>query len=215
MKKFFGILFTLVLLTAAPASAQFDFGFKAGVNLPESPSNISDVTKSRTGWFVGPTAKFVVPIIGLGAEVNLLYSENSNKIDGETVTRKSFELPVYLRYEFSLPLVNKFLEPFLAVGPQWSWNVGGKISENQHSHSAPMGGYGRINMAQGSTITVDSNFSVNFGLGAIVLDHIQIHANYNLALGSTADYTSVSAGTKNLITKSKTNTWQFSVAYIF
>ncbi len=199
MKKFFGILFTLVLLTAAPASAQFDFGFKAGVNLPESPSNISDVTKSRTGWFVGPTAKFVVPIIGLGAEVNLLYSENSNKIDGETVTRKSFELPVYLRYEFSLPLVNKFLEPFLAVGPQWSWNVGGKISE--------VGG--------GDYKLRDSNFSVNFGLGAIVLDHIQIHANYNLALGSTADYTSVIDGGKNLITKSKTNTWQFSVAYIF
>lgn len=200
MKKFFGILFTLVLLTAAPASAQFDFGFKAGVNLPESPSNISDVTKSRTGWFVGPTAKFVVPIIGLGAEVNLLYSENSNKIDGETVTRKSFELPVYLRYEFSLPLVNKFLEPFLAVGPQWSWNVGGKISE----------------LSGGDYKLRDSNFSVNFGLGAIVLDHIQIHANYNLALGSTADYTSsVTGAGKNLITKSKTNTWQFSVAYIF
>lgn len=200
MKKVFGILLTLVLL-AAPASAQFDFGFKAGVNMPEKPSNISEMTKSRTGWFVGPTAKFVIPIIGLGAEVNLLYSQNSNEIEGTTVTRKSFELPVYLRYEFSLPLVNQFLEPFLAVGPQWSWNVGGKtksLSGSEYSFR-------------------DSNLSLNFGLGAIVLDHIQLHANYNLALGSTADYeTWVYGGSgKNLISKSKTNTWQFSIAYIF
>lgn len=198
MKKVFGILLTLVLL-AAPASAQFDFGFKAGVNMPEKPSNISEMTKSRTGWFVGPTAKFVIPIIGLGAEVNLLYSQNSNEIEGTTVTRKSFELPVYLRYEFSLPLVNQFLEPFLAVGPQWSWNVGGKTKSLGGSEYSFR----------------DSNLSLNFGLGAIVLDHIQLHANYNLALGSTADYETWVYGGKNLISKSKTNTWQFSIAYIF
>jgi len=64
--------------------------------------------------------------------------------------------------------------------------VGGKICENQHSHSAPMGGYGRINMAQGSTITVNNGgFLYSWGYimgsgavtaksGATVLEPFQI-----------------------------------------
>ena len=206
MKKFFGILLTLTLFMAAPAAAQINWGIKAGVNLAQKPSDIEDV-KGKTGWFVGPMAKFTLPIVGLGLEANLLYSQSSTEVQGETVERKTVDLPVYLRYEFSLPVVNKFLEPFLAVGPQWSWNVGdktfsvGDILAGSHNFS--------------EYTLRSSNLSLNLGLGAIVLDHIQVHANYNIALGSTSDYREATDAALNLVTKSKTNTWQVSVAYIF
>lgn len=205
MKKFFGILAIITLFTAVPAAAQFNWGIKAGVNLAQKPSDIEDV-KGKTGWFVGPMAKFTLPILGLGLEANLLYSQSSTEVQGETIERKTVDLPVYLRYEFSLPVVNKFLEPFLAVGPQWSWNVGDKT-------------FSVNNLIDGGNFSEytlrSSNLSLNLGLGAIVLDHIQVHANYNIALGSTSDYREATDAALNLVTKSKTNTWQVSVAYIF
>lgn len=205
MKKFFGILAIITLFTAVPAAAQFNWGIKAGVNLAQKPSDIEDV-KGKTGWFVGPMAKFTLPILGLGLEANLLYSQSSTEVQGETIERKTVDLPVYLRYEFSLPVVNKFLEPFLAVGPQWSWNVGDKtFSVNKLLDGGNFSEY---------TLR-SSNLSLNLGLGAIVLDHIQVHANYNIALGSTSDYREATDAALNLVTKSKTNTWQVSVAYIF
>lgn len=205
MKKFFGILAIITLFTAVPAAAQFNWGIKAGVNLAQKPSDIEDV-KGKTGWFVGPMAKFTLPIVGLGLEANLLYSQSSTEVQGETIERKTVDLPVYLRYEFSLPVVNKFLEPFLAVGPQWSWNVGDKtFSVNKLLDGVNFSEY---------TLR-SSNLSLNLGLGAIVLDHIQVHANYNIALGSTSDYREATDAALNLVTKSKTNTWQVSVAYIF
>ena len=206
MKKFFGILAIITLFTAVPAAAQFNWGIKAGVNMAQKPSDIEDV-KGKTGWFVGPMAKFTLPIVGLGLEANLLYSQSSTEVQGETIERKTVDLPVYLRYELSLPVVNKFLEPFLAVGPQWSWNVGDKTFSVGDILA------GSKNFSEYTLRS--SNLSLNLGLGAIVLDHIQVHANYNIALGSTSDYREATDAALNLVTKSKTNTWQVSVAYIF
>ena len=216
MKKFFGVLLALVLFTAVPAAAQFNWGIKAGINMAEKPTDIKDV-KGNNGWFVGPMAKVTLPIVGLGLEANLLYSQTSTDVKGEEIERKSVDLPVYLRYEFSLPIVNKFLEPFLAVGPQWSWNVGDKEFKIMDKVGDFVNGLPAEGLTEDfSKYTLrSSNLSLNLGLGAVVLDHVQIHANYNLALGSTSDYSEKGDAMLNLMTKSKTNTWQFSVAYIF
>ncbi|MBQ8695430.1 MAG: outer membrane beta-barrel protein [Bacteroidaceae bacterium] len=210
MKKLFGILLTLALFTAAPAAAQFNWGIKAGVNIAEKPSNLSDLksaAKGDAGWYIGPMAKVTLPIVGLGLEANLLYSQTNSEVGGETIKRKCIDLPVYLRYELSLPVVNKFLEPFIAVGPQWSWNIGDK--------NFVVDAIDGVNLADYTLRS--SNLSLNLGLGAVILDHFQIHANYNLALGSTSDYRNEIDGAVNLYksVKSKTNVWQVSVAYIF
>jgi hypothetical protein len=204
MKKLFTTLLTLFIIALVPATAQFNFGIKAGMNFADKPSKLSDLNaKGKSGWFIGPTAKLMLPIVGLGVEANLLYSQNKSEIAGEAITKKSIDLPVFLRYELSLPVINKFLEPFIAVGPQWSWALGDKdinwiIDSNNKSEY-------RLK---------NSNLSLNLGLGAIVLDHVQLHVNYNLALGKTSEFTTVSNGISEVI-KSKTNTWQVSVAYIF
>ena len=201
---------TLALFTAAPAAAQFNWGIKAGVNIAEKPSNLSDLksaAKGDAGWYIGPMAKVTLPIVGLGLEANLLYSQTNSEVGGETIKRKCIDLPVYLRYELSLPVVNKFLEPFIAVGPQWSWNIGDK--------NFVVDAIDGVNLADYTLRS--SNLSLNLGLGAVILDHFQIHANYNLALGSTSDYRNEIDGAVNLYksVKSKTNVWQVSVAYIF
>lgn len=200
MKKTFVIIVALCLFAVAPAAAQLDWGIKAGVNMAEKPSNIDDV-KNKTGWFVGPTAKVMLPIVGLGVEANILYSRAESEMQGKSVTRQSIDVPVFLRYELSLPIVNKFIEPFIAAGPQWSWNVGDKEF---------------VLLDQSSYKMKESTLSLNLGAGVILFDHVQVHANYNIALGNTSDYSKNAINAASgYFTSSKTNTWQFSVAYMF
>lgn len=218
MKKFFGILFTIALFTAAPAAAQFDFGIKAGVNIAEKPTNFSEVkaaVQGNAGWYVGPMAKFTIPVIGLGFEANLLYSQISTEVNGNDVKGQYLDLPIYLRYELSIPAINKFVEPFIAIGPQWSWNIGEKNYNLKDLTIDNIVNSGN-NILSEYTLK-SSKLSLNFGLGVVLLDHFQIHANYNLALGNTSEYKTpdlnVLQGLQKVI-KSKTNVWQVSIAYI-
>jgi hypothetical protein len=104
-----------------------------------------------------------------------------------------------------LPVINKFLEPFVAVGPQWGWNLGDKDLDWD------------LGNIKTEYKLKNSNLSLNLGLGAIIVDHIQFHINYNIALGKTSEYSAVdkAAGQVLDVIKSRTNTWQVSVAYIF
>ena len=203
MKKMFTLVLAICLFTSIPAAAQFNWGIKAGMNFAEKPSKLSDLdAKGKTGWFFGPTAKVMLPIVGLGVEANLIYSQSKSEIAGDCLTKRSIELPVYLRYEFSLPVINKFLEPFVAVGPQWGWNLGDKDLD--------------IDVIKTEYKLKNSNLSLNLGLGAIVLDHVQFHINYNLALGNTGECNVYNQAKEVILNKkSRTNTWQVSVAYIF
>ena len=209
MKRFFGLLAFLCLFASMPAAAQFNFGIKGGVNLSERPTlNIEEFKsniKGSTGWYVGPTAKFIIPVVGLGFEANVLYSQTNIEIEGQNMQAQSIDVPLYLRYELSLPVVNNYIEPFIAVGPQFGWNIGEKSITLENI----------ADLASCEYNIKDSNISLNFGLGFILFNHLQIHGNYNLALGKTADITGTVLNLRKEITEVKTNTWQVSLAYIF
>ena len=211
MKKFLTLL--LVAIATTTATAQFNFGIKAGVNLAERPTlNVEDFKsslKGNAGWFVGPTAKFVIPVIGLGLEANTLYSQANVDIDGQNILTQSIEVPVYLRYEITLPAVNRFIEPFIAVGPQFGWNIGNKTITLDNIEDVAG------ELVKREYRMKDSNISLNLGLGLILFDHLQIHGNYNLALKNTADIKSIRNLAEELTSEVKTNVWQISLAYIF
>ena len=209
MKRFFGLLALLCIFASMPAAAQFNFGVKGGVNLAERPTlnaeEFKSSVKGSTGWYVGPTAKFIIPVVGLGFEANVLYSQTNIEIEGQNMLTQSIDVPLYLRYELSLPVINNYVEPFIAVGPQFGWNIGEKSITLENI----------ANLASSEYNIKDSNISLNFGLGVILFDHLQIHGNYNLALGKTADITGTVLNLRKEITEVKTNTWQVSLAYIF
>lgn len=211
MKRILGLLFVISLLAAAPAQAQFKFGVKAGVNLAEAPSDISNIqglagqvlsTDGTTGFFVGPMAKFTMPLLGLGIEADALYSRSGAEVAGEKINKNSIEIPVYLRYDFALPLISKVAVPFLAVGPQFGFAFGStdEIIDNLGKYEYKK-----------------SNLSLNLGAGAILLSKIQVHLNYNIALGKTSEWKGIDGVTDGMmkVMDSKTNTWQISAAYLF
>jgi hypothetical protein len=198
MKRIFSLLFAISLLAAVPAHAQLKFGVKAGMNLAEKPSDLKGISADgATGFFVGPMAKVTIPVIGLGLEADVLYSRTGAEIDGEEVNKNSIEIPVYLRYDFSLPVLSKVAVPFVAVGPQFGYAFGSTDEMTE---------WGKYEYKK-------SNLSLNLGAGAIVLNKIQLHLNYNIALGKTSEMKVGNVAEAAI--DSKTNTWQVSAAWLF
>lgn len=207
MKK----LFTLIVLVAAtyfavPANAQLKFGIKGGLNITDM-SLSKDVfeTSNRTGFFIGPTIKFTLPIVGLGIDASALYDQREGELnvagDDNTIVstklkQKSINIPINLRYDIGL---GSLAAVYIAAGPQFGFNVGDK---NQSLYEDVVNW--RLN---------SSNFSVNVGAGIMLLSHLQIGANYNIVCGKTGEIT-ILDGAKSVL-RGRSNTWQISAAYYF
>lgn len=210
MKKFTLIIVLAVLATAA--SAQVKFGFKGGLNVTDM-SVSSDVVdgSNRTGWFIGPTLKVGLPIVGLGFDVSALYEQRSSKatdnteyvsqtgsID-KTVKQNAINIPINVRYDIGL---GSLASVFFAAGPQFGFNVGHKVFK--------LSSYEDTEWELKS-----SNFSVNVGLGVVALKHLQVSANYNIGLGKTGEVTFLDAAKKQIKKSTRDNTWQIALAYYF
>ena len=204
------LLAMIVTMTAANnASAQIKFGLKGGVNVTDMSlsSNVFDAS-NRTGFFVGPTIKVQLPLVGLGIDASALYDQREAKIKvGNTTTKETLRsqainVPINLRYGWGL---SSLANIFLFAGPQFGFNVGDK-NQSLFKDAAQW----RLK---------SSTFSVNVGLGAMLLSHLQISANYNIACGKTGETTmsDVAGETVQQMFKKRgrANAWQIGLAYYF
>ena len=208
MKK----ILTLIVMAVAfamPSQAQFNFGVQAGLNL----TNISDFSlnapgvenaiKSRAGFFVGPTVKFTLPIVGLGIDAAALYDQREAKTNGETLKSQSIQIPINVRYGFGL---GSMAEIFAFAGPQFGFNIGDKDKT-----------WGDVKNTAAKWTLKSSNVSANVGIGATILSKLQLKVNYNIALGKTGevDIKEGADAAWKTITGAKANAWQVSAAYFF
>ncbi len=213
MRKFFtaAIVAVSMLFAASSAQAQVKFGLKGGLNVTNMSLN-SEVfdADNQTGFFIGPTVKFTLPIVGLGIDASALYDQRDAKVkvegEGESVESKiknqSINIPINLRYGVGLGSTASL---FLFAGPQFGFNVGDK-NQSLFKDAAQW----RLK---------SSTFSVNVGLGAMLLSHLQISANYNIACGKTGETTvsDVAGETVQQMFKKRgrANAWQIGLAYYF
>ena len=110
------------------------------------------------------------------------------------------QVPINIRYGVGLGSVANL---FAFAGPQFGFNLGDKTKEI-------------FNNAANWTLK-SSNLSANVGVGATVLNHLQVTVNYNFALGKTGEI-EVWDGVKNTwsaVTDGKASAWQLSAAYFF
>ena len=207
MKKFFTLVVLLATMTVA-AEAQVKFGVKGGLNLTNMKFDNSIVDKSnQTGFFIGPTINFTLPVVGLGIDASALYDQRSAKIEGseDKLKQQSIQIPVNLRYGFGLGNTASF---YIFAGPQFGFNIGDK------SNPIEVG-----NQAVNDWTLKSSNLSANVGLGLMLLNHLQVSANYNVAIGTTGEFNPITSTAdtawKTITGKTKANAWQLSVAYFF
>lgn len=187
----------MALLLAVPAQAQFSWGIKGGVNLVSN--NFSDlsgtITKDQilnkdnyTGFFIGPKAEVRIPLLGFGIEAAALYSQKGMSIgDNETFKMNSFQIPLNIKYSLGLGNVANV---FIAAGPEFGFNVGEttKVINNLVTTGGTTTGSVQAYILEKSTL------SINVGVGATLLNHLQVAVNYNMPWGKTADFQSIDAG---------------------
>jgi hypothetical protein len=208
MKKMMKMAVLAAALTlSANASAQTKLGLKGGINTSEVSVN-DDVwkTDNRLGFFIGPTVKFTLPIVGLGMDISALYEKRESKMKsedgklGSVVSREQLAIPINARYSFGL---GETANIFLFAGPQVAFNLGKKDKE--------------IVPEVADWTLKSSNFSINLGIGCTLASHLQATIGYNIALGKTGE---VELSTKGVEASKKkydgrSNAWQLGVAYFF
>ena len=215
MKK----VLTLIVMAVAfamPSKAQVSFGVKGGLNLTNmtiDKNNLEDLFKNKAGFFAGVTVKVGLPLVpGLAFDGAALYDQREGDIEvytgfsendksTEKLKSQSIQIPINLRYEIGL---GESANVFIFAGPQVGFNIGDKTSELWND------------MAEWRLKS--SNFSANVGLGFTIMSHLQLTANYNIALGKTGEVDFKSAVDKTWDTvkgDAKANSWQIALAYYF
>ena len=204
MKKIFTtMLVAMALMMAVPTQAQIKFGLKGGLNVTNMSFSSDVIDQSnKEGFFFGPTVKFSVPIVGLGVDLAALYDQRDAKMDNKTISQRSINVPVNLRYGVGL---GSLASIYFAAGPQFGFNIGDKrFNVDEQSNNFKL---------------KDSNLSLNLGAGVRLINHIEIGFSYNIALGNTGEFDGIGdavSGATNAITgKGKSNAWQISAAYYF
>lgn len=210
------------LAFALPSQAQIKFGIKTGLNVnsfsvKNLPGNVDK--KNRNGFFAGVTADVTVPIVGLGADISLLYDNRCIGLGGVTdyedyyegvpeVTSSSYTKTHKTFHYISLPINAKYTvglsslaSVYVATGPQFSWNIG-----DRHWSMGDWDDGWELKSSQ---------FSWNVGCGATVLSHVRVGYNYNIALGNTAEIRIEDEAQKLVKGKLKNNTHQISLTYLF
>lgn len=198
MKKqaFFAAL-VFATLTSQPAAAQINFGMKAGLNINKMDisGNGNLDSDNRAGWFIGPTAEFKIPIVGLGVNGALLFDQRKTKLDDHsTYTENYLAIPVNLKYNFGMSSIAGF---FLNGGPQFSCRIGEK--------NRTWDDYGYDSKTWAT--------SFNVGAGVRLGGHLDLGANYNFTVGKSGSYYNRATGTDRYNTRN--NGWQIYIGYVF
>ncbi len=208
MKKILVLL--LFAAVAADMPAQVNFGVKGGLNVSHMSLSKSVVSSNnRSGFYIGPTMKAMLPGAGVGFDLSVLYDQrqggvfvgvgdeglifNNGKLDREEqiVHQRQITVPLNIRYELGL---GDLVGLLLFAGPELGLNVGSKVRELEWGWKS-------------------TNLSVNVGLGVMLLEHLQISANYNIACGRAGDFTRPQSN--NDPDKGRIEAWQVGLAYYF
>lgn len=194
MKKIISVLMVaVVLMMAAPAQAQLiKFGVKGGMNFSKldiDTETVGDIMDNSTGFFIGPMAEVTLPIIGLGVDGALMFSQRGK---GE-YKQQGIEIPVNLKYTFGL---GSMFGIYLAAGPDFFFNF------KDITVPVLVGGDAFSDVKASKKTQV----ALNLGVGLKLLRKLQVGVTYQVPMGNSFDL-------KNVDVKNKT--WQVSLAYIF
>ncbi len=204
MKKILTIITVACIAFAMPSQAQVKFGLKGGLNLTNlSADGVNSAISNKSGFYIGPTVKFTLPVVGLSVDASALYDQRNAKIKGtdETVKLQSFQIPINVRYGVGLSSV---VNVFAFAGPQFGFNIGDKSNTFNTI----------LNDVKGWSLK-SSNISGNIGIGATVFSKLQITANYNFQLSKSGEVEYMNEAGQTTTGKMKFNSWQLGLGYYF
>ena len=169
MKKIVGlILLAVMVLIAVPAKSQIKFGIKGGLNISSVHFNKEIVGKDNvTGFNIGPMVEVMAPVMGVGFDAAILYSQKGIGVKSEKDIKNDYiDVPVNLKWKFGLPIVKAYLAagPYIGfrVGGDKFWDIPGSVADQVKAKNFSAG--------------------LNFGAGVELISHLQVGFNYGLGL---------------------------------
>lgn len=190
MKKVFSMLMIAVccmFMATTTAQAQLiKWGVKGGVNVTKIDFD-NGIEDDMAGFFIGPMAEMTIPLVGLGVDAALLFSQKGVKAESDATKQAGLDIPVNLKYTIGL---GSALGIFIAAGPDFYFDF--KDEPGADKKKAQVG--------------------INVGAGLKLLSHLQVGVNYNIPMGDHFDLVEVAG---EVWEKGKDKTWQISLAYIF
>ena len=165
MKKVFSVLMVAVaLMMAAPAQAQLiKFGVKGGLNMTKLDAE-GFKSDNSTGFFIGPMAEFTLPIVGLGVDGAVMFSQRGK----DEFKQQGLEIPVNLKFSFGL---GSMLGAYVAAGPDFFYNFKDLKVEGGEAKKAQV--------------------ALNLGAGVKLLRKLQVGLNYQIPMGNSFEIENV------------------------
>ena len=153
MKTFrrIALALALMLTVAGTASAQFRFGVRAGIQTNSLHFEKSTFdNNNRVGFTGGVMAEFTVPVVGVGADLSLMYTHRNQGIatmnaDGTDVEKDRglnyIEIPLNLKWKMGIPVIQKIVRPYIK-SCDVAWNVGFGVELFSHLQASACYGFG-------------------------------------------------------------------------
>ncbi len=198
MKTCKHILIAALLLCAmaTPAGAQARLGIRGGITVGELRFDRDIVSSdNRVGYTGGLLLDLNIPVVGLGAEVSLLYTHRNNRLsdDHGTYKRHYIDIPVYARYRLAIPGVSHIVAPYVFTGPDIS------ILFNENAPS---------NRENSKTF-----FSWDVGGGVDLVNHLRISATYGIGISKALSY--IDSDFNGNVIHGKDRHWTLCAAWLF
>ena len=172
MKKVLSVLMVAVaLMVAAPAQAQLvKFGVKGGLNLTEidMKGGADWWEENTTGFFIGPMMEVTIPVIGLGVEAAVMYSQRGD----HATKQQGIEVPLNLKYTIGL---GSMLGIYVAAGPDFYFNFK-DFGDFVNGGATPQ--------------KKSTQVAINVGAGVKLLRKLQIGANYQIPVSNAYEWKS-------------------------
>lgn len=196
------IAVALIGLSSLSASASsFKIGPVVGANINRFTTNGSELfsADNRSGFTGGLMAKFTVPLVGIGADVSVMYARRSAEmnVDDNDVQKINYDyiaVPLHLRYDIGLPLIGKFISPAIFTGPNFAFRCGKSVVNDFKANKY--------------------NIGWDFGVAVTIIDHLQIAGAYTLGMNKAINYIP-SVNLPDAGIKGRTSGWTITAAYLF
>lgn len=215
IKKIFACAVVAIAAMSVTPQAQgagFRFGVKAGVAINELKFNKDAFhSNNRAGFTGGIMGQFTVPIIGVGADLSVLYVRRSttayanvdpalaNTLPGvssvtETkLNRDYIDIPLNFKWCINIPAVSNIISPFITTGPDFSFLLSKQNVENAWNQKK-------------------FDFAWNVGFGLQLVNKVQLAASYGFGLTKSASGDNALYDTG---INGKNRFWTVTAAYLF
>lgn len=195
----------LAVAPSAVAATPVTFGLKGGVTINSLKFNEDAfAADNRSGYTLGGMMKFSTPL-GFGFDASLMFTRRSARAianydlkdaghNDVTVSRSYIEIPVNLRWNLGLPLIGKFVTPYVATGPDFSFLVSDRNVKNAWNNRK-------------------FDFAWTFGFGLTIVNKLELGAAYGLGLSNSASGEASLYGPVGVDAKNRF--WNVTAAWLF